>query len=137
MLAKIEIALHPVRAELVEAPFYSLTGRKKKSGPSTSSGRAVQSSRSKLPVCRTAPSGADRSPQPFEPAAAAGAALGGLDPAFGMRHHAADIAGRIEDAGDVAPRTVAVGGIAAGHAASPSASGRASRRDSACQAPSL
>src|SRR3546814_4728907 len=66
MLAKIEIALHPVRAELVEAPFYSLTGRKKKSGPSTSSGRTVQSSRSKLPVCRTAPSGADRFQQPFE-----------------------------------------------------------------------
>src|SRR3546814_17634803 len=112
MLAKIEIALHPVRAELVEAPFYSLTGRKKKSGPSTSSGRTVQSSRSKLPVCRTAPSGADRFQQPFEQAAAVGAAVGGLDPAFGLRHHAEAIAGRIEDAGEVAGRAVAVRGLA-------------------------
>src|SRR3546814_1091091 len=60
------------------------------------------------PVCRTAPSGADRFQQPFEQAAAVGAAVGGLDPAFGMRHHAEDIAGRIEDAGDVARRAVDV-----------------------------
>src|SRR3546814_5317233 len=69
------------------------------------------------PVCRTAPSGADRFQQPFEQAAAVGAAVGGLDPAFGMRHHAEDIAGRIEDAGDVARRAVDVGGIADGDAA--------------------
>src|SRR3546814_11211657 len=99
MLAKIEIALHPVRAELVEAPFYSLTGRKKKSGPSTSSGRTVQSSRSKLPVCRTAPSGADRFQQPFEHAAAVGAAVGGVDTGFGMRTHAEDMAGDRERVG--------------------------------------
>src|SRR3546814_6489029 len=63
------------------------------------------------------PSGADRFQQPFEQAAAVGAAVGGLDPAFGMRHHAEDIAGRIEDAGDVARRAVDVGGIAEGDAA--------------------
>src|SRR3546814_7339330 len=100
MLAKIEIALHPVRAELVEAPFYSLTGRKKKSGPSTSSGRTVQSSRSKLPVCRTAPSGADRFQQPFEKAAVVGPAVVGLDPAFGIRHHPEAILGRLAVVGE-------------------------------------
>ena len=57
-------------------------------------------------------SGADRLQQALEQPPPVGAAMGGFDHALGVRHHAEHVAGLVDDAGDVARRSVDGAGVA-------------------------